>query len=101
MSIYKKDDGKDVQNYRGLSINSVFSRLYTKVIKNKLEREVKDLIDEHQSGFRAGRSCVDNLFVLQQLIEKQTFVGKETHLASIDIEKAYDSVPRCRLGNSN
>jgi hypothetical protein len=63
-----------------------------------LEREVKDLTGEDQSGFRAGRSCVDNLFVLQQLIEKRTSVGEETHLALIDLEKAYDSaVPRCRL----
>jgi hypothetical protein len=93
----KKGDRKDVQNYRGLSINSVFSRLYTKVIKNKLERELKDLIGEDQSGIRAGRSCVDNLFVVQQLIEKRTSVGEETHLALIGLEKAYDSVPRCRL----
>jgi hypothetical protein len=97
VSIYKKGDRKDVQNYRGLSINSVFSRLYIKVINNKSERKVKDLIGEDQSGFRAGRSCVDNLFVLQQLIQKRTSVGEETQLALIDLEKAYDSVPRCKL----
>jgi hypothetical protein len=58
---------------------------------------VKDLIGEDQSGFRAGRSLVGNLFVLQKLIEKRTSVGEERHLALIDVEKAYDSVPRCRL----
>jgi hypothetical protein len=32
--IYKKGDRRDVKNYRGLSINSTFSRLYTKILKN-------------------------------------------------------------------
>jgi hypothetical protein len=34
---------------------------------------------------------------LQQLIKKRANVGEETHLALIDLEKAYDSVPRNKL----
>jgi hypothetical protein len=34
---------------------------------------------------------------LQQLIEKRATVGEETHLALIDLEEAYGSVPRNKL----
>jgi len=47
---------------------------------------------EEQAGFRAGRSCNDNTFVLKQLIEKQLSVRKEVQLLFIDL-KAYDDFP--------
>lgn len=37
------------------------------------------------------------MFVLRQIIEKRLKVDRETHLAFIDLEKAYDSVPRNKL----
>ena len=45
---------------------------------------------EEQSGFRAGRSCTDNLFVLQQILEKRISRNLSTHLIFVDLEKAYD-----------
>jgi len=52
---------------------------------------------EQLAGFRAGRSCNDNTFVLKQLIEKQLSVGKEVHLLFVDLEKAYDNIPLIKL----
>lgn len=54
---------------------------------------------EEQGGFRAGRSCNDNIFTLQQLIEKRTARNLSTHLVFIDLEKAYDTVPLKLLFN--
>jgi hypothetical protein len=51
---------------------------------------------EEQAGFRAGRSCNDNTFVLKQLIEKQLSVRNEVHLLFIDL-KAYDDFPWIKL----
>jgi hypothetical protein len=48
---------------------------------------------EEQSGFRAGRSCTDNIFSLKNLTEKRTARNLETHLVFVDLQKAYDSVP--------
>lgn len=97
VSIFKKGNRKDPNCYRGISINSSLSRLYGKIIQNKLRANVGHKIGEDQSGFRPGRSCVDNLFTLQQLLEKQIAVDREVHIAFIDLEKAYDNVPRSKL----
>src|SRR5699024_3466529 len=64
-------------------------------IKIRIEKDMHE--DEDQSGFRAGRSCVDNIFTLRQMIDKRLACGLQTHLAFVDIHKAYDSVPLCRL----
>lgn len=94
-SIFKKGDKKMCQNYRGISVTSAVGRLYGKILKNRIETEFSDI--EEQSGFRAGRSCTDNIFVLQQLLEKRKDRNLDTHLLFVDLEKAYDTVPIQKL----
>lgn len=97
VSVYKKGKRSDPNNYRGLSINCTLTRLFGKIIKKELYEAAGDKIGEDQSGFTRNRSCVDNLFIIQQLIEKRNSRDEETHLALVDLEKAYDSVPRLKL----
>lgn len=97
ISIYKKGERNDKNNYRGLSVNCTLSRLFGKILNKKLKESAEHKISEEQSGFVTGRGCVDNLFIIQQLTEKRRDKGEETHLAFIDLEKAYDSIPRKRL----
>lgn len=94
-SIHKKGSKKECGNYRGISVTSSVGRLYGKILKNRVEQEFTDI--EEQSGFRAGRSCSDNIFIVRQLIEKRVARNLSTHLIFVDLEKAYDSVPLSRL----
>lgn len=96
-SLFKKGNRNDPGCYRGISVTGTLSRLLGKWIQIKLRQEIGHKISEDQNGFTPGRSCVDNLFVLQQVLEKMTAKGEEVHLAFIDLEKAYDSVPRSKL----
>lgn len=94
-SIHKKGDKKNCSNYRGLSVISSVGRLYGRILRGRIEKQMIDL--EEQSGFRPGRSCTDNLFVLKQLVEKTLAYGSQLHLTFIDLKKAYDSVPINKL----
>jgi len=96
-SIFKKGDRRKCENYRGISVISSFGRLYGKVIKNKLEENIKDKIGDDQAGFTAGRSCIDQIYTVQQVIEKKRAKNRAIHCAFIDLKKAYDSVPRAKL----
>ena len=87
-SIYKKGDEKLCKNYRGISVTSSMGRLYGRILKERIENNFIEI--EEQSGFRAGRSCLDNTFVLQQIIEKRKSRNLCTHLVFVDLEKAYD-----------
>jgi len=52
---------------------------------------------EEQSGFRIGRSCIDNVFTIEQTIEKRREFNLENHIAFLDLEKAFDRVNRNQL----
>jgi hypothetical protein len=58
-----------------------------------LEQEFSQLETEEQTGFRAGRSTIDHLFCLKQLIEKKMSVDQPLHLLFVDLDKALECVP--------
>ena len=70
-SIHKKGDERKCENYRGISVMSTFSRIYGHILAKLVESEYQNMEMEEQSGFRAGRSCIDNIFCLTQMIEKR------------------------------
>lgn len=96
-NLYKKGDRQVVSIYRGLSVTNSISRLYGRIIKDRIKCDIEDV--EKQIGFCAGRSLIENIFVLKQLIEKRMARNLETHLVFIvKFEKAcYDSIPLNKL----
>ena len=50
-----------------------------------------------KGGFRSGKGCIDQIFVLKQLAEKYKEKRKELHAAFMDLEKAYYEVCREKL----
>ena len=65
-----------------------------------LERIVDSLIrqmvaiDYSQFGFVPGRGTTDAIFVVRQLQEKYLAANKRLYMAFVDLEKAFDQVPR-------
>ena len=55
------------------------------------------MLGEEQNGFRVDRRAEDNMFVVNELIERKKDCRK-LYLGFIDIEKAYDRVNREMLG---
>ena len=86
--LHKKGDVKDISNYRPISLLSHMSKLFTKVIKNRIERQLDENQAREQAGFRCGYSTTDHLQVMQQLIEKTCEYELPLCLAFVDYEKA-------------
>ena len=87
-SVYKGiGDALNRSNYRGL-------KLIDQVIK-VLERVVEVFIRQRVvTNDMQGRCTTDAIFILCQLQEKNLLAGKPIYLAFIDLEKAFDRVPR-------
>ena len=95
--IYKKGNRKECSNYRGISLLSVVGKLYASVLVDRVRVIVEDVLDEVQGGFRPLRGCQDQIFCLRQAIEKLYEKNKDLYLCFIDLEKAFDRVPRQKL----
>ena len=95
--IYKKGDRKECSNYRGISLLSVPGKVYAGILEKKLRNIVETQLDDSQCGFRPLRGCQDQIFSLRQISEKCYEIGKEVFMCFIDLEKAYDRVPREKL----
>lgn len=94
--LHKKGNKCEVDNYRGITLLSVMGKLFTRVLNNRLSfwADVYGILVEEQSGFRAGRSTIDNVFVLQNLVNIVLERGQKMYCAFIDFRKAYDYLNR-------
>ena len=94
INIHKKGSRADCSNYRGISLMNSTYKVYTAIIKSKLQPIAEDFLQEEQCGFRKERSCTDAIFVIKQLMEKRREFNLPLFLLFLDYEKAYDRVDR-------
>jgi hypothetical protein len=92
--IWKAGDKSNVQNYRGICLQSVAAKVYSIILQARLRRWAESALLEVQFGFRNGRGCSDAIFVLRRVIDQYLVRRRPLHICFIDITKAYDSVDR-------
>ena len=70
--IYKGDGTSDMNNYRGIAISSCFSKLFSRVLFNRLDKYLEDnnIIGSEQIGFRKHCRTTDHILTLITLIDK-------------------------------
>ena len=94
--LYKgKGDIKEYGNYQGIKLMSHSMKLWERVIEARIRKEVT--IGEQQFRFMPGKSTIDAIFCLRMLLELWTEGQMAVNCAFIDLEKAYDRVPRQEL----
>ena len=87
-----KGDPLNPNSHRGIKLLKHAFKLYEKILDGRL-REVVD-VDKMQYGFMPGRGTVDAVFVLRRLMEKFRAKNKKLFFVFVDLEKAFDWVPR-------
>jgi exonuclease III len=92
--LYKKGDPADPGNYRGISLLDVVGKVFTKLVAQRIEEKIKDVIVEEQAGFTAKKGCTEHIFVLDQILRGRKAEGKDTFLFFLDVRKAFDTVWR-------
>ena len=95
--IFKKGDRGECANYRGISLLSHALKIYERILEKKLRMMVEDKLNEAQHGFRPGRGTTNLTFTLKMMIEKNWEWNRQMYVAFVDLEKAFDSVPRGKL----
>jgi len=92
--LYKTDDTKNVTNYRPISMQCNFSKIFEKIIKLRLITflEANELLSKNQFGFRPGRSTTGALYATSKFLYNQLDNNKKVIAVFLDLAKAFDTV---------
>ena len=94
-ALYKnKGDRSDCGSYRGISLLSAPGKVFARVLLNRLKPLSERILPETQFGFRPDRGTCEAIFSIRQLQEKSREQRRHLYLCFVDLEKAFDSVPR-------
>ena len=94
--LFKSGEQGDPNNYRGISINSCISKLFTLLMNDRLTifTEQNNIIHFNQLGFRKGYRTADHVFTLKTIVDNSLNAKKDLHVCFVDFKKAFDTVWR-------
>ncbi|KHN85988.1 hypothetical protein Tcan_01933 [Toxocara canis] len=103
----KKGDPENLSNYRPITLLSQIYKTFSRVVLNRITKDLDMFMSREQAGFRRGYSTVDHTHAVRQLVEKcnefqiplcLAFVDYKK--AFVDYKKAFDSVERNAVLNA-
>jgi hypothetical protein len=99
--LHKKGSTTDPANYRGISLVSCLTKLFTSILNKRLMAWVEhnDIISDAQFGFRSSLGTVDAIFALQTVIDKYLSSNKRLYCCFVDFKREFDSVERAKMSN--
>ena len=87
-----KGDVMDCGAYRGVKLLEHAMKIVERVIEKRIRELVK--VDDMQFGFMPGKGTTDASFILRRMQEEFRGKEKKLYMCFVDLEKAFDRVPR-------
>ena len=97
--VLKRQPSTDAKNYRPITLISVLSKVLSGIMAQRVAEAVEEsgICGDNQNGFRKGRSCADNIFILNGLLDINRHNKWKSNLLFLDFAEAYDRVDRSIL----
>ncbi|TWW67065.1 Transposon TX1 uncharacterized 149 kDa protein ORF 2 [Takifugu flavidus] len=88
----KKGNLQDIKNWRPVSLLCSDYKILSKALANRLREAMEHVIHRDQTYCVPGRSMVDNIHLIRDVLEVSSSLGTQVGLLSLDQEKAFDRV---------
>ena len=95
--IPKKGALSDCNNWRGITLLSVPSKILAKIIIKQISDALDTGLRKKQVGFRREWRCTDQIFTLHNITEQCTKWQRQLYINFVDFEKAFSSIHRDSL----
>lgn len=84
----------DVASYRPISLLSVIAKIFEKLIRDRLKPIIaeRNIIPNHQFGFRDNHSTIDQVHRISEFIESAYEEKKTCAAVFLDVSQAFDKV---------
>jgi len=84
-------------SYRGIKLLELAMKVVERILEDRIRQQID--IDDMQFGFMKCKGTADAIFIVRQMHEKFRAKGKKLYFGFVDLEKAFDRVPR-KVGNA-
>ena len=88
--IYKKGDKKDIANYRPISLLKLDYKIYTTILKNRMQQTLNNIKGENQTAAIKNRTILHTLSAIRDIIDISNKLDKTLSVISLDFFKAFD-----------
>ncbi|OMH85878.1 Transposon TX1 uncharacterized [Zancudomyces culisetae] len=90
----KSGDIRNIRNWRPISLSNCDEKILTKILANRIQKVMMQIIHPSQCGFTKGRSIMDNILLKKFIIDegKRKNTNCNGYVVMLDQEKAYDRV---------
>ena len=88
--VYKKGDKKDIANYRPISLLNLDYKIYTTILKNRMQQTLDSIIGENQTAVIKNRTILHTLVTIRDIIDVSNKLNKYSSVISLDFLKAFD-----------
>ena len=89
-----KGDPLECGNFRGFKLLEHRMKMFENILERRLRKVIT--VNKLQLGFSSWTDTPDAVFIIQQLQEKHLEVHKDLFFEFVDLDNAYDRVPRDR-----
>ena len=90
--IHKKGCRKQCKNYRPISLLSHVYKVFIHILCERFKNDILQALPETQSAYQRGRGTIEQIFSLQQMIEKSIEFNIPLNIIMVDFEKCFDTV---------
>ena len=88
----KKEDARQIQQYKPICLLNVSFKFFTKVGTNRLMGIAQKVVRSSQTAFMPGRNIMEGVVVLHETIHELHKKKLDGIIFKIDFENAYDKV---------
>ena len=88
VKLHKKGDLSNSNTWRGITLLSLTSKVFSKIIQERLIKALEQNIREEQAG-RKGKSCSDHIYTLRQILEQSNEWNRPLYANFIYFENVF------------
>lgn len=79
-------------DFKPIALLNSSLKIIAKIMANRLAPLMGDLIGDYQTSFIKGRSILDRIMIIKEVIYQCRRRGQDGYLLKLDFRKAYDMV---------
>eukprot|EP00973_Karenia_brevis_P064480 8957706-Karenia_brevis.AAC.1 len=95
--LFKKGDARLPANYRPISLLPILYKLFSRIVKARIQTTLDRSQTADQAGIRSGYCCDDHLLTMVLIIERTTEFQVPLWVCAVDFQKAFDTVNHSSL----